>query len=221
MISLPIAKDCLMCTRFHIKASPEMKPYTEAAENAPLTSLLTEKLDRPLLTEGEIRPANIVPVLASSRSGSAKIFPMLWGFHLPGSPKSILNARVETAAIKPTFRDSWKQRRCIIPASWYYEWEHRINPATGKTTPGQKYRIRPRDATMLFLAGLYRIEPLNGISVPVFTILTREPGARIRFIHDRMPVILPPSLTREWISREGNPEKLAESSLTDCIYEEV
>ncbi len=210
-----------MCTRFYIEASPEMEPFTEAAENAPLKALLTEKLNRPLLTEGEVRPANIVPVLATSRTGSAKSFPMLWGFHLPNSSNPILNARVETAAIKPTFRDSWKQRRCVIPASWYFEWEHRIDPTTGKTITGQKFRIQPQDATMTFLAGLYRMEPLNGITVPAFTILTRAPGASIRFLHDRMPVMLPSSLIREWISPDGQPEKMAASALTDCEYEEA
>ncbi len=66
-------------------------------------------------------------------------------------------------------------RRCLIPASGYYEWEKR-----GKEKI--KYAIRPEGARLLYMAGIYRIEK----GAPVFTILTREVALGIAFIHDRM-----------------------------------
>ena len=80
----------------------------------------------------------------------------------------------------------WEKRRCIIPASWYFEWEHLISN-TGQKKTGDKYMIQPNGSSMTWLAGLYRIED----SLPVFAVLTREPTDELRRIHDRMPLILP------------------------------
>ena len=70
---------------------------------------------------------------------------------------------------------------------------------------------------MTWLCGLYRIE--NGL--PVFVVLTREPGEEIRFIHDRMPLILPGEYVDEWIKPGAKPEELIEATLTDMAYEKV
>ena len=140
-----------------------------------------------------------------------------------------MNARSETAAGKPTFREDWKKHRCIVPASWYFEWEHRRENAGGEpvgdraasgsraASPSQKYSIHPKDSSMTWLCGLYRIE--NGL--PVFVILTREPGEGIRFIHDRMPLIMPDDLVNEWIRPDTKPEDLLPYALTDMIYEKA
>jgi putative SOS response-associated peptidase YedK len=73
-----------------------------------------------LKTRGEIRPADVAPVLAPDRNGAVSVFPMKWGY----SGRSLLiNARVETAAVRPSFREDRVRHRCIAPASWYFEWE--------------------------------------------------------------------------------------------------
>lgn len=210
-----------MCYRFYMELSPELRPIIEAAEKSLLTEKMVNTLARPLITEGEIRPTNIVPVIAPDRSGSISVFPMVWGFHLPRSSSPLVNARVETAAVKQAFKDSWKRRRCVIPASYYFEWEHHINPATGKSKTGDKFMIQPKGSEVVWLAGLYRIEVMSGLNVPVFTILTREPEESIRFIHDRMPVMLAKDSAEEWIKVDGKPEEIVKQALTDMIFEKV
>ena len=127
-----------------------------------------------------------------------------------------MNARAETAASKPTFREAWEKHRCIVPASWYFEWEH-FTDNTGKKRTGSKYLIQPKGSTMTWLCGLYKIE--NGL--PVFVVLTREPGEDIRFIHNRMPLIMPGDYVNEWIQPETRPEVLLDKALTEMVYEKV
>jgi putative SOS response-associated peptidase YedK len=208
-----------MCCRYFLSHSPDLQPALDAVRQSNLTLRLVNQLQRPLVTEGEIRPTNLVPVIAPSKNGERSVFPMVWGFNLPHSRSPLVNARVETAATKPTFSESWRQRRCIIPASCYFEWEHHLNPATGKKRTGDKYRIWPMDSSVTWLAGLYRIEEISGIKVPVFAVLTREPGESIRFIHNRMPVILPGAAVPEWINPRIEPDALLEHAITDVCFE--
>lgn len=133
----------------------------------------------------------------------------------------MVNARVETASTKPTFKESWERRRCSIPASYYFEWEHLINAATGKAKTGDKYMIQPKGSEITWLAGLYRIEEMSGIQVPVFTVLTREPSSEIRFIHDRMPVILPGDAVEKWIKSDSKPDEIIKEAMTDMVFERI
>ena len=166
-----------------------------------------------ITTYGEIRPTNVVPVIASKRSGEKAVFPMKWGF---SGRTLLMNARTETAPVKATFRDAWASHRCIIPASWYFEWEHIVGN-DGKKRTGDKYLIQPKGSSMTWLCGLYRIED----GLPVFVILTREPGEEIRFIHDRMPLIMPGDYVDEWIRPDAKPEKLVQAAMTEMVYEKV
>jgi putative SOS response-associated peptidase YedK len=160
-----------------MELSPELKPIIDRANHSQLKMTLTAKLGKPLKTEGEVRPTDIAPVIAPDRkSMTPTVFPMVWGFTNPyksGSP--LVNARIETASQKPFWKESWTRRRCVIPASYYFEWEH-CTASDGKKKTAQKYMIQPKDSAVTFLAGLYGFEERNGITVPVFTILTREPG---------------------------------------------
>ena len=70
---------------------------------------------------------------------------------------------------------------------------------------------------MTWLCGLYRIEK----GLPVFAVLTREPGEEIRFIHDRMPLIMPEKLVDKWIRPDMKPEELLPCALTDMVFEKV
>lgn len=207
-----------MCCRYYMEESPELRPYVEAANKSPLREKMIVKLARPLITSGEVRPTNIVPVIAPSQKQAPTVYPMVWGF--TGKTSPLVNARSETAASKPTFKESWAKRRCIIPASWYFEWEHLTSP-DGKQKTGDKYMIQPVGANIMFLAGLYRLEEQGGMTIPVFTVLTKEPTEELSRIHNRMPVILPEEAVGTWISPESRPEAILESALSEMMVEKV
>ncbi|MCR4707497.1 MAG: SOS response-associated peptidase [Clostridiales bacterium] len=103
----------------------------------------------------------------------------------------------------------------------YFEWEHLINAATGKAKTGDEYMIQPKGSAVTWLAGLYRIEDISGIQVPVFTILTREPSEEIRFIHDRMPVILSGDDIEKWIDPVSKPDEIIKNAMTDMVFEKI
>ncbi len=131
---------------------------------------------------------------------------MRWGYQLPDG-KLIFNARSETAAQKTMFADGMRQRRCLVPADSYYEWQ--------KTEQGkQKYVIAPSNANGFFLAGIYRIEQGR----PVFSILTKDPVESIAFIHNRMPVILPNEAMSDWLNPRFNGAEIINHALSDISF---
>lgn len=212
-----------MCTRYLIELSPELRPIIEEARRSSLSKTMTEKLGRSLITQGEVRPTNMVPVIAPDQNGKQKVFPMVWGFRLPGLSTPLVNARSETASRKPAFQESWLRRRCMIPASCYFEWEH-IKKGN-RLVPGDKYAIRTPGQEVTWLAGLYRIESQDdGFRYPVFTVLTRDPYGDLARIHNRMPVILPPDMITAWI-RPSIPEEeiraICSQSLTDMTIKKT
>lgn len=101
--------------------------------------------------------------------------------------KQTYNARCETVAEKPSYRDAFRRRRCLVPASAFYErWDKHW------------WRISMKDEEPFIMAGLF--EPSNVISpVPTFTIITTEPNALVGEFHDRMPVILALEEIDEWL----------------------
>ena len=194
-----------MCGRYHI----DEKGLPEELEKI-INELNRKKTPEGLKTAGEIFPTDIVPVLANSRKQDVQPFAMRWGYTFPNN-KPIINARSETAATKPMFKDGMLQRRCLIPASNYFEWENR----DGRRI---KYAIRPAHTNMLYLAGIYHLENHNGVVVPTFTILTREAAPGIAFIHHRMPVIVPGEYTSDWLNANFKAEEIIQSALTDMQY---
>ena len=203
-----------MCCRYYMEMSPALRPIVEAAERSKLMENNMDRLERPLITSGEVAPDYLVPVIAIGQSGARKVFPMIWGYRIEGLNRSLFNARTETAMVKKTFADSWKEHRCIVPASWYFEWEHHTTPSGRKVT-GQKYAIKPKETELTWLCGIYRLEN----NYPHFVILTREPGDGIAFIHNRMPLILPDEAVNNWINPRYDPTIVLQNSITDCIYE--
>jgi putative SOS response-associated peptidase YedK len=200
-----------MCCRYWFDESPELRPFVEEMNRLPLVEKYVKT--GPITTQGEVRPTNVVPVIASNKRGQKAVYPMKWGF----SGRTLLvNARSETASTKPTFSDAWKSHRCIVPASYYFEWEHLISN-DGKKKTGPKYLIQPKDSAVTWMCGLYRIEE----GLPVFVILTRAPGEEIRFIHDRMPLILPEQYVGEWIKPETRPEELVKEAQTEMYFEKA
>ena len=222
-----------MCCRYWADDSYELRAIVEEMNRSPLVGRWQRTTG--ITTSGEVRPTNVVPVIAPGRTGARAVFPMKWGFTsggtarksnvpaeggttasrgwLKGSSSLLINARTETAAVKPTFREAWTRHRCIIPAAYYFEWEHLVR-SDGKKTAGEKYMIQPKGSAMTWMCGLYRIEE----GLPVFVILTRDAGEEIRFIHDRMPLIMPETLIDEWIRPDARPEELVGAALTDMAY---
>lgn len=153
---------------------------------------------------GEVFPTNIVPVVGANGAELMK-----WGYS--GYKNRVINARSETAIEKPMFRKSLLERRCLIPASGYFEWQR--TPSGGKTK--QKYALYQPDGP-IYMAGLWRQE--QGEELPVFVILTREAGACIAHIHDRMPVILPEAVCAEWVSDTADAGRLMEQAVREMAF---
>lgn len=118
------------------------------------------------------------------------------------------NARLETAAEKPSFRAAWKKRRAIIPADGYYEWyTSSVEPAAAKKPPKQPYYIHPRDGQLMGMAGLYEIwrDPAidNEDDPDAFrwtcTILTMTATDELGRIHDRMPLLVSAANAGAWL----------------------
>ena len=196
-----------MCARYFLEESPELRPYVEKMNRSPLLSMFA---GAQVISSGEVRPGNVSPVLATNRKGETAVFPMQWGF---GGKKLLINARSETAATKPTFAESWSIRRCAIPASWYYEWQHWMD-GQGRVRTGDKYLLRPAGFEVVWMCGLYRMED----GLPHYVVLTREAGESVRFIHDRMPIILPREAAEAWIRPDRKPEETVAAALTDPKY---
>ena len=142
-----------------------------------------------------------------------------WGL-VPGWAKDIkvgvtaFNARIESAAEKPHFKNAVTKRRAIVPATGYYEWK----TVDGVKTP---YFIHLPEGELLVFAGLYEWwrNPAEGDDSPnkwllSTSILTRDAAGELADIHDRMPVFLSPELMDEWLDphSQGTPELLDEVS---------
>lgn len=166
-----------------------------------------------LKMQGEIFPSDIVPVIANSdltKESKIIAYPMQWGYKPFQEGGSLLiNARSETASQKPTFNKSMKYRRCLIPAKHYFEWE-------GQKGNKIKYLINPTEQQAFFMAGLYRYEVEK--QVPVFTILTRAASPDIKFIHDRMPVILPEGARNDWLNLDYNADEVIRAALLNMEH---
>jgi putative SOS response-associated peptidase YedK len=134
---------------------------------------------------------------------------MRWGL-VPMWAKDIkignqtINARVETAATKPLFRGAWKERRCLVPASGFYEWKTFPSSETNSRSFKQPFYISRKDGLPLTFAGLWEKWKDGMLS---FTILTTEAYEGIRDLHTRTPMILDEQGRKSWL--EGNPPALA------------
>ena len=175
--------------------------------DAELSRLVSAAGRRAAVKTGEIFPSDTAAVIANSRSLRPAVFPMRWGFERPGGGL-VINARSETASQKPMFRESSRLRRCLVPASFYFEWGH---------GPGArvKYELYPERSGIVYLGGLYTIDASG---VPRFVILTREAAPGIAFIHDRMPVLVPPGRCGDWLSQRFTLDELLDSAETGLCF---
>ncbi|SLN39670.1 SOS response-associated peptidase [Oceanibacterium hippocampi] len=154
-----------------------------------------------------IAPTQTAPVIRSGENGTPELVTMRWGL-IPswarddGIAAHTINARAETVAEKPSFRSAYRQRRCLVPADAFYEWE--------KTPDGkQPWRIGIRDFKLFAFAGLWESwRAPDGETILTYTIITTTANERIRDIHPRMPVILAPGLYRTWLRGIADAEAL-------------
>lgn len=215
-----------MCTWFYADYK-NLSVFIDKAQKLPLTTTIRHTMSKPPKMIGDIRPTDMAAVLAPNQQGNMAVFPMIWGFTHESTPDPLVNCRVETADQKLLWKDSWLQRRCIIPASWYYEWgippsevgfrhaneQHRIKK--------EKFAIQPEGYEITYLAGLYRFENHNGVQIPKFAVLTKEAVAPVSDIHDRMPLILGKESLGEWIRPNSDPGRIAKKALTRMIMEKA
>ncbi|MFH1016912.1 MAG: SOS response-associated peptidase [Pseudomonadota bacterium] len=116
-------------------------------------------------------------------------------------PRGFMNARLDSADVKPAFRSAFRSRRCAIPADGFFEW-------TGDKTDRRPYWFRLEKGGLFAFAGLFEDWTDPKLKVPrrTFTILTTEAQGAVREIHDRMPVILEPDQADEWLEKSTDPK---------------
>jgi putative SOS response-associated peptidase YedK len=119
-----------------------------------------------------------------------------------------INARSETAINSPAFRESFLERRCVVPADGFYEW-------VGAKEARRPVWFHQQDGGLLLFAGLYEswLDPATTTWLRTFTIITTAANETVAPVHDRMPVILPPDHVDEWLfvppqNKQSHAEKL-------------
>ncbi len=148
-----------------------------------------------------IRPAD--PVLVLKNEGKIYTSLMLWGFisewakaPFENSLPRPFNARAETIGEKKLFRGSWKHKRCVLPASGFFE---------------KGYRIRRKDSQPFWLAGIWnRWMSSDGSELETCCVITTEPNELVRPFHNRMPVIIPNGLEVDWMEQQKDAFALME-----------
>lgn len=123
----------------------------------------------------------------------------------PRDFSTLINARAETILEKPSFRGGLQHHRCLIPASGYYEWR------TGPDGRKQPFYMTARNGAPLMLGGIYSTWlGATGEEIDTAAIITVKANADTRFIHDRMPAVIPPDWLDNWLSigRIGPKEAL-------------
>ena len=185
-----------MCGRFTLASDPEMLQQVFFDFEVPMN----------LSPRYNISPTQDVAVIANTEDGEIEFFH--WGLipHWAKDPKignRMINARSETLAEKPSFRNAYKRRRCLILADGYYEW---------KRIPGDRLKqpvyIRLKSQKPFALAGLWEVWQADGMDEPLrsCTIITCPPNAFLEKIHHRMPVILPQDAYAAWLAPNEQSE---------------
>ncbi len=179
-----------MCGRFTLNVNP--RKLTEYFG-------LTAYLD--LSPSWNIAPSSQIYSIVADEKGSRHLKTMRWGL-IPSWAKDetigskLINARSETVAEKPSFRSAFKYRRCLIPASGFYEW---------KTEKGikQPLYISLMSGEPMAFAGLWETwNPKEGEGIESCCIITTAANSFMEQIHDRMPVVLNPEQWSLWLSQQ-------------------
>ena len=181
-----------MCATFRIDFEEDAETLREIARR------IEEKYgaDRTTgLSRNDIYPRSEAPVVSKDGIGLLQ-----WGFPLPGDSSSrvLFNARSETVLDKPMFRSS-AARRCAVPATSFYEWDHRSGRAV-------RMQVRLETDPFFYMACLWnRFRKEDGTTLNAFVLLTTMPNGLISPFHDRMPCLLAPHDLDAWIADGQEP----------------
>lgn len=176
-----------MCGRYTISKSRELLGELLGCE-------LAAEIELPVYNAS---PGQTLPVMLSG--WPRKAVAAFWGFPPPrrAPGRMLINARAETVDERPTFRDSFRRRRCLVLADGFYEWQ--------KTSQGkQPYRITLTSDDIFAFAGIWKLVS----DVIHYVILTTEPNRVTRPIHDRMPVILEKAEQDRWLDPALPPSEV-------------
>ena len=144
------------------------------------------------VTRGDVRPTDMAVVLMGMKE--VRTEQMQWGFTQQYQEGLLINARAETVLSKPSFRDSMRHCRCVIPATGFYEW----NKAK------EQVSFRMPQSKILYMAGIWQPTAKE----KQFTILTTSPNDSVSPVHDRMPLVLTSEEIIPWIQSFDAAEKL-------------
>lgn len=182
-----------MCGRYALEA-----PCSQLARRFGFEE--TESVDFP--PRYNIAPGTNIPVIGQSPSGQRVLHLLRWGL-LPHWAKDpvhgarLINARGESVAEKPSFRDAFRRRRCLIPASGFYEWQAARAPGSGK----QACYISLKSGETMAFGGLWEAWTSPGGEIArSCCIVTTAANELIHAIHERMPLILAPEHWPAWLT---------------------
>jgi putative SOS response-associated peptidase YedK len=160
-----------------------------------------------------VAPTSMQPIIRASRdTGERELVSLRWGL-VPFFATDVkafkgfstINARAETITVSRTYREPFKKRRCLVPASGFYEWK-RVGGKMAPKTSQEKipYAFNLADGKMMAFAGLWDAwkDSANGQWLQSYTIITTDANELMAPVHDRMPVILRPRDFARWIDRE-------------------
>ena len=196
-----------MCGRFTLTRHPDAIVDTFGAEIAPGPSDHEPRYN--------IAPTEEAPIVIAA-PGGRRAGPMRWGL-VPAWARDVrmgarlINARSETVGTRSAFRESFLARRCLVPADGFYEWEARRAEGVGgkPLVRKQPYWIHRPGSALFAMAGIWALWSSGPDSrLATFSILTRDAPSPIRWLHDRVPVILPEDHWTDWLARGTSPDAL-------------
>jgi len=154
--------------------------------------------DIDFMPNDDITPGTMQPVVFSNDEGERDIELMYWGFTFP--KRLTFNTRSDGILKSGLWKNSFENRRCIVPADRVFEWKRlhkKNNPKYEITVPGRQ---------PFALAGIWSMwKNKEGDSLPTISVITSEPNERMSEVHDRQPVILEPRDYAEWLSTSERP----------------
>ncbi len=210
-----------MCGRYASSRRPE-----DLAEEFEIDrARAAESVPEPLGPDYNVAPTKAVYAVLTRPDGPRDLRVVTWGLvpfwaKDPKIGSRMINARMETVAEKPAFRQAFAKRRCLLPADGYYEWY----PTSRLTKAGkpmkQPFFIRPKDGSSLAMAGLYEIwrDPDKAEDDPTrfrwtCTVITTEAEDEVGVIHDRMPMLVERERWADWL----DPERTTTDDLTGLL----